>query len=103
MALVHSDSMSSLGPNVWNIMPVSTVNALSSSQLQGLTNSQVNGILNSPNYSSFSSAVKSYTAAAADPTKAQTSTQIESSASKLSSLSACVVLCITALSVLLRI
>lgn len=51
-------------------MPAATVNSLSQAQLQGLSSSQVSGIINSPNYASFSSNIKTYAAAASNPTQA---------------------------------
>ena len=43
---------------------------MSQTQLQGLSSSQVSGIVNSPNYSSFSSSIKTYAASASNPTQA---------------------------------
>ena len=58
MALVSSDSISSISSSAWTNMPVATVNSLSSTQLAGLTTSQVSSLQNSPSYSSFSSSIQ---------------------------------------------
>ena len=61
--------MSSFGPNVWNIISVTTVNTLSASQLLGLTNSQVNDIMKSPNYEQFSDEIKEYCMLVSNPSR----------------------------------
>lgn len=56
--MISGDDISSLDANVWNTMPVATVNTMSSNQLQGLSATQVSSMTNSPNYASFSGDIK---------------------------------------------
>lgn len=59
MALVSSDMVSSISSNALQYMPADTINSMSSTQLSGLSATQVVALQSSPNYSSFSSSVKS--------------------------------------------
>lgn len=70
--------MSSVGEYVWNIMSVAKVNSLTIEQLQGLSSTQVSQLMNSPNYDSFSTAIKIYTASVASGTTASTTVSSES-------------------------
>lgn len=67
LALIDQDLISAFGSNVWDIMSVSTVNSLNSTQLVGLTLSQVRDIMNSPNYEKFSKEIKEYCNNAINP------------------------------------
>lgn len=73
LTLLSEDSMSSFGQNIWKILAVSKVNSLTTTQLSGLTSSQITDLINSPNYSSYSSSIRSYAASALDPSRSASS------------------------------